>query len=118
MARSIKWDDKELANKINNIDRNAKRFIAATLKMHSRRAQAYAKRGAPWQDRTGNARGGLSAHYEDGGDVQRIVVAHTVSYGIWLEVRWSGRYAIIVPTVANEGPEVMKTVSTMFAAIT
>lgn len=113
----IKFDGGELFANIRAIDRKMNRFIAATMQMHSRRAQSYAKRQAPWSDQTGNARGGLNASYEGGGSSHRIVVAHAVSYGIWLEVRFSGRYAIINPTIAHEGPEVMRTLSSGFSAI-
>ena len=99
------------------MDGKLERFIAASMQMHSKRAQAFAKRGAPWTDRTGNARSGLNAQYEGGGSSHRIVVAHSVSYGVWLEVRWSGRYAIINPTIAHEGPQVMRTLSQGLARI-
>lgn len=113
----IKFDSGVLVSNIRKIDSGMNRFIAATMATHARKAQAYAKRGAKWTDRTGNARGGLNAAYEGGGSTHRIVVAHSVSYGIWLEVRWSGRYAIINPTIAHEGPEVMRSLQQGFGAI-
>jgi hypothetical protein len=36
-----------------------------------------------------------------------IDLFHTVEYGIWLEIRWDGRFAIIQPTLEHFGPEVM-----------
>ena len=67
----------------------------------------YMKLNAPWTDQTGNARNGLAARaYEDGDEIG-IVLFHQVDYGIWLETRWSGRYAIINPTIDSMGPEVM-----------
>jgi len=33
------------------------------------------------------------------------VVYHTMPYGLWLEVRWSGRYAIIGPTMLHIAPQ-------------
>jgi hypothetical protein len=35
-----------------------------------------------------------------------LTLQHTVEYGIWLEIRWGGRYAIIVPTIEQLGPEI------------
>lgn len=84
--------------------------ISATMAYHATRAVAYAKQNAPWTDRTGNARGGLFSTTESTGNSWRLTIAHSVPYGIWLEVRWNGRYQIIRPTIQNEGPEVMKTV--------
>lgn len=67
----------------------------------------YAKANAPWTDRTGNARNGLAARaYRDGNGVG-ILLYHQVDYGIWLEVRWGGKYAIINPTIDAMGPRVM-----------
>lgn len=68
----------------------------------------YMKDNAPWHDITGNARNGLTARaFQEGTDVG-IDLAHSVSYGIYLEARWSGRFAIIQPTIDAMGPVVMR----------
>lgn len=67
----------------------------------------YAIEHAPWEDRTGEARQGLGAEYDDDPDEPGISLFHTVEYGIWLEVRWGGKYAIIIPTVEFLGPGMM-----------
>jgi hypothetical protein len=74
---------------------------------YSDRARAYAQTNASWQDQTGNARQLLDAQSLVTASQMEIVVYHGVPYGIWLEVRWSGRYAIIIPTLETIGPEVM-----------
>lgn len=68
----------------------------------------YMKNNAPWTDRTGNARNGLSARAFREGDSVGIDLFHSVEYGIYLEARWSGRYAIIQPTIDEMGPVVMQ----------
>lgn len=71
------------------------------------RVENYMKINAPWQDQTGNARSGLAARaYRDTEEIG-IVLYHQVPYGIFLEVRWDGAYAIIDPTIETMGPEVM-----------
>ena len=69
--------------------------------------QEYMQDNAPWEDQTGDARDGLTA--EARRERKNIVIAlfHTVDYGIWLEIRWSGEYAIIVPTIESQGHEAM-----------
>lgn len=63
-------------------------------------AETYARLNAPWTDRTGNARAGLMAQHDKVPMVSHsLTVYHTMPYGVWLEVRWSGRYAIIGPTL-------------------
>lgn len=60
---------------------------------------AYMKTTAPWHDNTGAARAGLHTGTSHAGNRWEIVFAHAVSYGIWLEVAFSGRYQVIVPSV-------------------
>jgi hypothetical protein len=76
--------------------------------------QDYAQTNAPWTDQTGDAREGLTAESFSESNVLTIVLYHTVEYGIWLEVRNSGEYAIIIPTIEQMGPVVMGAVSTLF----
>lgn len=66
-----------------------------------------AKRNAPWEDQTGNARNGLAARAGREGDSHYISLFHQVVYGIYLETRWSGAYSIIMPTLDAWEPRVM-----------
>jgi hypothetical protein len=83
--------------------------VGNTMRFYAPQVESAAKTNAPWQDRTGNARSGLIARAESSGDSYAIILAHQVPYGIWLEVRWAGRYAIIMPTIQAYGPKVMST---------
>lgn len=68
-------------------------------------AESYARLNASWTDRTGNARQGLFAeHQPEHMVVHRLVVYGTMPYTFWLEVRWSGKYAIIGPTLVHIAP--------------
>lgn len=67
----------------------------------------YMKLNAPWTDQTGNARNGLAARAYRDKDEIGIVLYHQVSYGIWLETRFGGKYAIIEPTIQAMSPKVM-----------
>jgi len=84
--------------------------IGLYMKGQSTRVQDAARKGAPWNDQTGNARNGLFADYSGdyNGDRHVIRLYHTVPYGIWLEVRWAGKYAIIVPTIQKEGARILQ----------
>lgn len=63
-------------------------------------AEALMKRNASWKDRTGNARKGLYAIVGRDGTFVFVELGHGkgIHYGIWLENRWNGRFAIIMPT--------------------
>jgi len=81
--------------------------LTVLAKYYADRAQNYAQEQAPWKDRTGNARALLQADSAVSPAQLEIVLFHGVPYGIWLEVRWGGRYAIILPTIETIGPELM-----------
>ena len=84
--------------------------VYALFQFESRDLESYMRQNAPWQDQTGNARNGLSARpFQEGTNVG-IDLFHTVPYGIWLETRFSGAYAIIVPTINAKSPEVLASV--------
>lgn len=76
------------------------------------RMEADAKHEANWQDHTGHARGTLNAQVwqTDNGDVTIIQLSHGVFYGIFLEVRNQGRYAIVIPMMQRYYPIVWKMV--------
>lgn len=67
----------------------------------AKKMEAYAKGNASWEDDTGNARRGLKTVVIDRPAQHRTEVSlgHTESYGIYLETRHGGRYAIITPTI-------------------
>lgn len=77
----------------------------------------YARKNAPWNDRTGDARDGLETEVRLENDSLEIDLYHTISYGIWLEIRWGGRYAIIIPTVEQKGSELLDRMNNMLSEI-
>lgn len=76
----------------------------------------WAQANAPWQDQTGEARRQLQAGvvWEDE-DHFTIFLGHgaDIYYGIWLEVRFGGRNAIIVPTIMQFAPQLGAKIRTM-----
>lgn len=118
MARNrsgIRWDDRTLYNNLRTFNARADRAITAATAYHATQAVAFARTNAPWTDRTGNARNGLFARAERDAPVYRIIIGGSVPYQVWLEVRFSGRYQIIRPTVDHEGPELMRTVQALYS---
>lgn len=111
MPNGVSWDDRQILAHLGALNQKIEKAIVATLRYHKPRALAFARQNAPWTDRTSNARNGLFTEVfaDRSRGVYSLVVAHGVPYGIWLEVRFSGRFAIIRPTVQHEGPLVMDT---------
>lgn len=81
--------------------------IEEIMEQAAQEVEEHARETAPWNDRTGDARAGLTGEFENEGNLLTIMIYHTVEYGIWLEVRNAGEYAVILPTVERMGPIVM-----------
>lgn len=75
-----------------------------------------AKRNARWIDRTGNARSGLFYQVvnEAAEKVVIVYLAHTVFYGVFLELAHAERYAIIWPTIEKHLPELKRLLDQIF----
>jgi hypothetical protein len=73
------------------------------VKAMSSSMESYARPNAPWRDRTGDARKYLKGYYgaynAGKGKVYYAALKHGVPYGIWLEIRFSGRYGIVWRTL-------------------
>jgi len=83
--------------------------IKALADYFAQKMQDEARQMARWEDRTGNARSGLFAATEAAAtDLVTIYLSHghTVYYGVFLELCNGGRYAIILPTIQRNLPEI------------
>lgn len=94
-----------------SIERYGDKVMTAVAAVAGRIAsvmEADARANAPWTDRTGNARSGLSGTAER--DVARrlvvIYLSHgpAIDYGKWLELAHGGNYAIILRTIEAHLP--------------
>lgn len=105
-SKSFTWDGGELSSNLGRVDNQVRKAMVASAQYIAPQAESWAKSNAKWTDRTGNARNGLTGRVSVP-DKNRVVVtiAHSVPYGIWLEVRWAGRYKIIEPTVRYFAPK-------------
>jgi hypothetical protein len=108
----FRWNYDAIRPSLKSAAQKGQAYMSRTTTYHALRAEAYARVEAAWRDRTGNARQGLKATAQNGGSSRwhyEIWVSHSVNYGIWLEVRFGGRYAIIAPTIRREAPEYFET---------
>lgn len=100
------WKD-DLTPELKRAPGKVRRAAALAAQSMAPEVENYMKLNAPWTDQTSNARNGLAARaYEEGSDIG-IVLFHQISYGVFLETRFGGRYSIIVPTIEVMGPKVM-----------
>lgn len=108
MARvRLTYKDEDLRREVENLEETYDQMIRFIVDYHAAQGQADMKTNAPWTDRTSAARNGLFTVTEHETGHYTIVFSHTVHYGIWLEVKFSARDAVIMPTVQSRGQALM-----------
>lgn len=109
MAFRLDYDESKLGK---NLDRMSEKLGAVLLMYAATKAselQAKMKLNRPWTDRTNMAKALLNAKVsQPDKNTIRITLAHGVEYGIWLELANEKNYAIIAPTIREEGPRIVE----------
>lgn len=104
-----------------NLDKMAVKLGAVILMYASTKAselQAKMKVNRPWTDRTGMAKALLNAKVsQPDNHTVRITLSHGVEYGIWLELAHGKNYAIIAPTIRDEGPRIVSDLNNLMSKL-
>lgn len=116
-SASIVMTKNEIPERLRLLVPKVNRGVQGIMAYYAPQVESYARKNAPWKDQTGNARNGLFAETFKIASNHGITLFHSMPYGIWLEVKWSGRYAIIVPTIERMSPKVMGAVQKLLARI-
>lgn len=95
VANLREWDERKRAG----LEHLARTQIAPLLERD-------AKENRPWTDRTGNARRGLTGSVEMSATDLAVRLAHTVSYGVYLEYMQAGRFSILMPTMLKNKSQI------------
>lgn len=118
MSFKINYDTSSLKK---NIDKMSVKFGAVVLMYSATKAselQAKMKVNRPWTDRTNMAKATLNAKVsQPSQNIIRITLAHGVDYGIWLELAHEKNYAIIAPTIREEGPRIVKDLNNLMSKL-
>lgn len=106
---SVVFDGKVLGRNLDTLSDRVDTSIAALMDFQASKTEKYAKETAPWTDRTSNARNGLRTETEwVPKKFHALRLFHTMPYGIWLEIRHAGRFAVIAPTIKVQGVATMR----------
>jgi len=104
-----------------NLDKMSVKLGAVILMYAATKAselQAKMKVNRPWTDRTNMAKATLNAKVsQPETNIVRITLAHGVDYGIWLELAHGKNYAIIAPTVREEGPRIVSDLNNLMSKL-
>jgi len=115
-----------IATGLQEFDARSWAAAVAVAEFIAQKMQDDARRNAPWSDRTGNARSGLFGAVDSGGRneagqitalaerVVKIYLAHTMEYGVYLELAHGEKYAIIWPTIERHLPELKRLLDGIF----
>ena len=101
-------DISDLLKGIYMIDKKADKAVKAFANTNVKVMESDAKEQAKWTDRTGAARNRLTGYVEEMATGYRLILAHGVDYGIWLELAHEKRFAIVEPIVRLTSPFIMK----------
>ena len=133
---TVKWrGDQQVRQNIEAYGRSVQEAVRQVANYWKAKLEEYAKENAPWTDQTANARQSLRAYLNDevpeksgaedavdypqaeelARDCVQIFLSHGMTYGKWLELKNSGRYAIIWPTIERFLPEVQQMLQEIFA---
>lgn len=113
----MKFESKKLRVNLSTFDDKMNRGVTAAFEFQAPKSAARMKSEAPWTDRTGNARSGLFTSTKHEGTRHSMLLAHGVSYGIYLERNHSGRYAIVIPELTRAGQDLMRVISKILKTI-
>ena len=118
MAFQLNYDESALKK---NLDKMSVKLGAVVLMYSATKAselQSKMKVNRPWTDRTGLAKTLLNAKVSQPSlTIVRITLAHGVNYGIWLELAHEKNYAIIAPTIREEGPRVVEDLNNLMSKL-
>jgi hypothetical protein len=74
--------------------------------------QYWARANRNWKDRTGIARSGLIGSAARQGSSVKVAIAHTPHYGVFLELGFAGRFAVLDRAAYTHGQKFLTNVKT------
>lgn len=99
----------ELSQNLDEFQDRLKYAVQMYASTKANELEALMKANRKWTDRTGMAKARLNASIsEPDENTIRITLAHGVEYGIWLELANEKNFAIIAPTLSQQGPRVIE----------
>jgi hypothetical protein len=106
---ALKWQQKPTSLPVSRYGRNLEKQVRREARTTVAEMEGYAKVHRPWQDDTGAARAGLRGFIEEQANAIILVIAHSVDYGIYLELAGGGRFKALLALV-RANPAALETV--------
>ena len=106
----IRWSSSP-GDMAQRVEAYGKRLLEAVYQLASewaRRLADEAKATHPWTNRTGEAEAKLFGRAVRLATGALIILGHGAAHGIFLERRWAGRWAVILPTLQRNYASIMQ----------
>lgn len=108
MAFRLEYNGSTLQTGLNKMTTKLGVVVLMYMATKASEVESKMKLNRPWTDRTGMAKATLNTKVSQPDDhTVRMTLAHGVEYGIWLELAHGKNYAIVAPTVREEGPRIV-----------
>ena len=100
--------NEQFKRNVDHLDNRINHAIDAVFDYNAGYAEGWMRENAPWTDRTGAARSGLMAISSSHESVHELLMAYSVTYGIWLEIANSGKYQVLIPAMRHVGQKILE----------
>lgn len=118
MAFKLNYNESTLKKNLDKMSLKLGAVILMYAATKAKELEAKMKLNRPWTDRTNMAKVTLNARVsQPDSNTIRITLAHGVEYGIWLELAHGKKYAIIAPTIREEGPRVVEDLNDLMSKL-
>ncbi len=109
----------EKINLLLEIKRKADVAVNKTFLSSAVKIQDYAKKNAPWKDRTGRARRTLMGRAEfDFMGEKKLSIIGCMHYSPKLEFRFGGKFSILFPTILENASDILNETAKAVGGIT
>ena len=108
MASGLRFDPAQMLRGLDNLQQRQLYALETAGKVGAAQMEQHAKSYAPWHDHTGDARGTIQGKCERREYGVRITLSSGVYYAMYLELAMGKKWAILWPTIAKLGPEVLR----------
>lgn len=105
---AFRFDASSLLSGLTTVEDRLDVAVGMLCETAAKNLEGDAKDQARWVDRTGAARQRLQGYTYRTSTGWRIVLAHGVDYGIWLELANEKRFAIVGPLIDLTSPYILQ----------
>lgn len=118
MAFKLDYNESSIKKNLDTITMKLGAVVLMYSATKAKEIESKMKQNRPWTDRTNMAKARLSANVsQPEKHLIRTTLSHGVDYGIWLELAHEKNYAIIAPTIKDEGPKIVEDLNDLMSKL-